>query len=59
MYLNIGADANSHSVDPSGRFSMCPLSLPGQVNITRSQIFAVELEMMSELLTNYGPIYEM
>ena len=58
MFLNIGADANSHSVDPSGRFSKCPLSLKGQVNITRAQIFAVELEMLGELLTTYGPIFE-
>jgi hypothetical protein len=43
----------------SGRFAKCPGALPGQVNITRSEIFAVELEMLGELLTNYGPIYEL
>jgi hypothetical protein len=51
MFLNIGAEANSHSVDPSGRFSKCTHSLPGQLNITRSEYFAVALEMLGELLT--------
>jgi alpha-L-fucosidase len=60
MFLNIGADAHSHSVDPTGRFAKCTARpLPGQLNITRSEYFAVALEMLGELLTRYGPIYEL
>eukprot|EP01052_Picozoa_sp_SAG31_P006338 SAG31_NODE_290_length_18324_cov_33.408889_7_plen_850_part_00 len=65
MYLNIGADTNSHSVDPGGRFQACGAYglgralKPGQLNLTREEYFAVALEMMSELLTDYGDIAEL
>eukprot|EP01048_Picozoa_sp_COSAG05_P014110 COSAG05_NODE_1568_length_4532_cov_6.020753_3_plen_853_part_00 len=65
MYLNIGADRNSHSVDPGGRFEACGAYglgralKPGQLNLTRREYFAVALEMMSELLTDYGDIAEL
>jgi hypothetical protein len=81
MFLNIGAEKNSHSVDPGGRFTKCTAALPGQLNITRDAYFAVALEMLGnaahtcalttarcncvlvcmvgELLSNYGPIYEL
>ena len=64
MYLNIGADSNSHSVDPGGRFEACsayglgrPL-LPGQLNLTRVEYFTVAEHMMAELFTNYGELAE-
>ena len=61
MFLNIGADSDSHSVDPGGRFQACGLNrplLPGQLNLTREEYFAVAQQMMSELVSNYGEIAE-
>ena len=64
MFLNFGADSNSHSVDPSGRFASCSMDptygplRPGQLNVTREEYFAVVMEMMTELFTQYGAISE-
>ena len=46
MFLKIGSEKNSHSVDPGGRFTKCTTSLPGQLNVTRAAYFAVALEML-------------
>eukprot|EP01052_Picozoa_sp_SAG31_P034244 SAG31_NODE_3974_length_3703_cov_1.670089_2_plen_548_part_00 len=63
MYMNIGANSDAHSVDPGGRFEACGADgrralKPGQVNVSRPAYFAVMLEMMAELLSEYGELAE-
>lgn len=64
MYLNFGATSNSHSIHPYQPFQACSMNpaygplLPGQVNLTKPEILAVELAMMEELFTNYGNLTE-
>ena len=57
MFLNIGAEKNSHSVDPGGRFTKCTASLPGQLNISRDDYFAVALEMLGKCALTLSIIF--